>query len=73
MQNPDDNDLARTRQVIDSIFLMEDHAKIGCKVVPRRTAKWQRQRLSNPKLKARQKSGRNGFGCFRGEITPDLR
>jgi len=59
VQNPDHNDLARTRQVIDSILLMENHAKIGCKMGPGRTGKWQRQCLAKPGLKARQKSGRD--------------
>jgi hypothetical protein len=42
VQNPDDNDLARTRQIIDSVLLMENHAKIGRKVVPWRAGKRQR-------------------------------
>jgi hypothetical protein len=53
--------------------LMKNHAQIGRKVRTRRTGKRQCQCLANPGLKTRQKSGRNGFGCFRGEITPDLR
>jgi len=73
VQNPDDNNLARTRQVIDSVLLMKNHAQIGRKVRTRRTGKRQCQCLANPGLKTRQKSGRNGFGCFRGEITPDHR
>ena len=73
MQNPDDNDLARPRQVIDRILLMEYHAQTGRKVRPRRTGKRQRQCLANPGFKARQKSRCDGFGGFCGEITPDLR
>jgi hypothetical protein len=57
VQNPDDNDLAWTKQVIDSVLLMENHAQIGRKTRPRRTGKWQHQCLANPGLKARQKSG----------------
>jgi hypothetical protein len=59
VQNPDDNNLAGTRQVIDCVLLMKNHAQIGRKVGARRTGKWQRQRLANPGLKTRQKSGCN--------------
>jgi hypothetical protein len=59
VQNPDDNNLARTRQVIDSVLLMENHAQIGRKVGPGRAGKWQLRHLAKPGLKARQKSGRD--------------
>lgn len=72
MQNPDDNDLARTRQVIDSILLMENHAEIWRKVGPRRTGQRQRQCLADPGLKTRLKPRRERFRCLCGEVTPDL-
>jgi hypothetical protein len=73
MQNTDNDDLSRTRKVVDSVFLMEDHSKIGRKVGPRRTGQWKRQDFANPGFKARQKSGRDRLGRLGRQIAPYLR
>jgi hypothetical protein len=40
VQNPNDNDPAWMRQIIDRVLLMENHAKAGRKAGPRRAGKW---------------------------------
>jgi len=52
VEHPDDNDLSRTRQVIDSVLLMKNHAQIGRKVGTSGAGK-RRQYLAKPGLKPR--------------------
>ena len=73
MQDADNDDFVRTREVIDCVFLVEDHTQIDGKMRTRGTRERKCRRLTESSPDMGKEFRRNRFGRLFGQVAPDFR
>jgi len=72
MHHTDDHQLVRLSKVIDRIGGLKRHAKARCEVVARRASERKMAHRIKRSFEFVEKSRRDGFRGFGGEISPNL-